>query len=149
MDATIGALRWKTLRKWICVLSGLLVGAFVAPEAWAAAAPQKTFASPEDATSALVQAVNSRDRTATLAVLGDAGEWMSSGDATADRAAAARFVAAYEAKHSIARDGDKATLTIGEDGFPFAFPIIKRGERWRFDTAAGGGGAPRPADRRE
>jgi hypothetical protein len=114
-----------------------LVVAFVAAEACAAAASQKTFASPEDAASALVQAVKSRDRTATLVVLGNPGEWMSSGDATADRAAAERFVAAYEAKHAIARDGDKATLTIGEDGFPFAFPIIKNGDRWRFDTTAG------------
>jgi hypothetical protein len=56
-----------------------------------------------------VQAIKSRDRTATLAVLGNAGEWMSSGDATADRAAAERFVAAYEAKHAIGagrRQGD-------------------------------------------
>jgi len=114
-----------------------LVVAFVATEACAAAGSQQTFASPEDAASALVQAIKSRDRTATVVVLGNAGEWMSSGDATADRAAAERFVAAYEAKHAIARDGDKATLTIGEDGFPFAFPIIKNGDRWRFDTAAG------------
>ena len=48
-----------------------------------------------------------------------------------------RFVAAYDAKHAIARDGDTAQLTIGNDDFPFAFPIVKSGERWRFDTAAG------------
>ena len=137
MDTTTGALRWKTAREWACAFAGLLVVAFVATEACAAAGSQQTFASPEDAASALVQAIKSRDRTATVVVLGNAGEWMSSGDATADRAAAERFVAAYEAKHAIARDGDKATLTIGEDGFPFAFPIIKNGDRWRFDTAAG------------
>ena len=137
MDTTTGAHCRKTAREWACVLAGLFLGAFVATEACAAAASQKTFASPQDAGSALVQAVKSRDRAATLAVLGSAGEWMASGDATADRAAAERFVTAYEAKHAIVRDGDKATLTIGEDGFPFAFPIIKSGERWRFDTAAG------------
>src|SRR6185369_2586227 len=137
MDTTTGALRWKTAREWACAFAGLLVVAFVATEACAAAGSQHTFAAPGDAASALVQAIKSRDRTATVVVLGNAGEWMSSGDATADRAAAERFVAAYEAKHAIARDGDKATLTIGEDGFPFAFPIIKNGDRWRFDTAAG------------
>jgi hypothetical protein len=137
MDTTTVALRWKTAREWACVLAGLLVITFVATEASAAAASQKTFASPEDAASALVQALKSRDRATTVLVLGNAGEWMSSGDETADRAAAGRFVAAYEAKHAITRDGDKATLTIGEDGFPFAFPIIKNGDRWGFDTAAG------------
>jgi hypothetical protein len=59
-------------------------------------------------------------------VLGNAGEWMSSGDVTADRAATERFVTAYEAKHAIARDGARATLTIGDDSFPFAFPIVKK-----------------------
>ena len=46
------------------------------------------------------------------------------------------FVAAYDAKHAIARDGDAAKLTIGSDDFPFAFPLVKTGDRWRFDTAA-------------
>jgi hypothetical protein len=34
------------------------------------------------------------------------------------------------------KDG-KATLTIGADDFPFAFPIVRKGGRWHFDTAAG------------
>jgi hypothetical protein len=137
MDTSTGALRWKTAREWACVLAALLVGAFVATQACAAAAPQKKFATPEDAAGALVQAVKGGDRTGARAVLGNAGEWLSSGDVAADRAAAERFVAAYEARHDIARDGDKAMLTIGEDGFPFAFPIVRSGDRWRFDTAAG------------
>ena len=37
----------------------------------------------------------------------------------------------------ITRDGDKASLLIGDDGFPFAFPLVKTGGRWHFDTAAG------------
>jgi hypothetical protein len=46
-------------------------------------------------------------------------------------------VAEYEAKHVIAADGNKATLLLGDDGFPFAFPLVRNGDRWRFDTAAG------------
>jgi hypothetical protein len=98
---------------------------------------RKSFATPDDAASALVQAVKARDRNAMLAALGNAGEWLSSGDANADRAAAARFVADYDQKHTIALDGDKATLTIGNEDFPFAFPLVKSGDKWRFDTAAG------------
>jgi len=131
------AQRGTTAREWACVLASLVLGAFVALEPGAAFASQKTFASPEDAASALVLAVKSRDRAATLSVLGNAGAWMSSGDVAADRAATERFVTAYETKHAIARDGGNATLTIGADNFPFAFPIVKSGERWRFDTAAG------------
>ena len=135
MDTMTQAVR-RAARDCACV-AAVFLGSLVATGAWAATVAQKTFATPEDATSALVQAVRSGDRTAALAVLGDAGEWLSSGDATADRAAAGRFVAAYEAKHAIGRDGEKATLTIGDDGFPFAFPMIGSGDRWRFDTVAG------------
>lgn len=123
--------------RWQWLLT-LFVSFFVAIGADAAPKAQRSFASPEEAVQALVQAVKSKDRAATLAVLGqDASAWISSGDAAADRASIARFVAAYDAKHEIARDGDRATLTLGDDDFPFAFPIVRTGERWRFDTAAG------------
>ena len=58
-------------------------------------------------------------------------------DAVADRHARESFVASYEAKRTLVRDGDAVKLTIGDNDFPFAFPIVKSGERWRFDTAAG------------
>jgi hypothetical protein len=109
----------------------------LAATAHAAASPQRTFGTPEDAASALIAAVKANDRAATLAVLGDAGDWISSGDAVADRAIADRFVAQYEKQHAIATDGDKATLALGDDAFPFAFPLVRTHERWRFDTAAG------------
>ena len=63
--------------------------------------------------------------------------WLFSGDRNADRAAVERFVARYRAKHAIVVDGDRATLTIGEDDFPFAFPLVRSGALWRFDTEAG------------
>jgi hypothetical protein len=103
-----------------------------------AAGTQRDFASPEEATQALVQAVKAHDRAATLALLGkDASSWISSGDAAADRAAVDRFIAAYDAKHHLAQQDGKATLTLGADDFPFAFPLVRKGGRWHFDTAAG------------
>ena len=122
-------------RRWVLLVLAAMM--LAATGARAAAPAEKVFASPEDAASALVQAVKAYDRGATRAVLGNAGEWLSSGDAVADNASKDRFVAAYEAKHAIVRDGDTARLTIGEDDFPFAFPIVKSGGWWRFDTAAG------------
>jgi hypothetical protein len=114
------------------------MGVLVVSAARAAAPAQKSFATPDDAVNALVQAVKTHDRNAMLAVLGNAGEWLSSGDATADQATVTRFLSDYEEKHTIVRDGgDKGTLTIGNDDFPFAFPLVKRGDQWRFDTASG------------
>jgi hypothetical protein len=138
MEITMRADRWNgSVRALGKILLVLLVAAFVATGARAAAPGQKTFMSPEAASSALVQALKAHDRKATLAVLGDAGEWISSSDTVADNATRDQFVAAYEAKHAIAVDGDTARLTVGDNEFPFAFPIVKSGERWRFDTAAG------------
>jgi Protein of unknown function (DUF2950) len=103
-----------------------------------AAQPQKTFAAPEDAVAALLAGVRAADRKELLAVLGhDAANWITSGDAVADRATVARFLEHYREKNAIAKEGDRATLTIGATAYPFAFPIVKTGERWRFDTAAG------------
>jgi len=106
----------------------------------ALAAPvQRTFASAEEAAAALVTAVKSGDRTAVLDILGhDAKTWIFSPDAVADRDLASRFVAAYERQHAIAPDREnRATLTVGPDEWPFAFPLVKSGAKWRFDTAAG------------
>ncbi|MFO1316748.1 MAG: DUF2950 domain-containing protein [Burkholderiales bacterium] len=103
----------------------------------AAAPAQATFATPEDAVAALVQAIKANDLPAMRTVLGHAPGALSSGDRVADRALADKFVAAYDQKHAIAKDGDTAKLTIGNDDFPFAFPLVKAGDKWRFDTAAG------------
>jgi Protein of unknown function (DUF2950) len=124
--------------EWACLLPLLIAILFFTTDGHAATAAQKSFATPEDAASALVQAVKAHDRSATLAILGNADDWISSGDAVADRAMGDRFVAAYETKHSFVRkNGDSATLVVGNDEYPFAFPIVKSGDRWRFDTKAG------------
>jgi hypothetical protein len=103
-----------------------------------AASPQRTFASAEEAASALAQAVKAHDRNAILAILGaDSQKWITSGDAVADRAMGEKFVAAYEQKHGVEATGAKATLTVGPDDWPFAFPIVKSDKGWRFDTEAG------------
>ena len=98
---------------------------------------QKTFATPDEAVAALVAAVKDDKLPELRQVLGYAGNTLSSGDKVADRAAADAFVKEYDAKHSITVTGNGAKLVIGNDDFPFAFPLVKDGDRWRFDTAAG------------
>ena len=102
-----------------------------------AASSQRSFESPQQAVEALMGTVQARDRAALIAVLGRAESWLFSGDRNADRATFERFVARYRAKHAVVVDGDRATLTIGEDDYPFAFPMVRSGALWRFDTEAG------------
>lgn len=100
---------------------------------------QRTFSSPDEAAKALVDAVRAADANALLAVVGPASKiWLFSGDAVADREDGKRFLAAYDRKHAITRDGDaKATLAVGEDDWPFPAPMVKKGSKWAFDSAAG------------
>jgi hypothetical protein len=124
--------------RWLQAVAAGLCALIVAATA-AAAAGQKAFDSAQAAADALVNAVKAHDRPAILAILGPGTEkWIGSGDAVADRSRGEQFVSAYEQKHAIEPDGDaKATLAIGPDDWPFAFPLVKSSSGWRFDTEAG------------
>jgi hypothetical protein len=100
---------------------------------------QETFKTPDAAADALASAARSNDRAAILNVLGREGtDIASSGDPVADSAIRTKFVETYDAKHQVKMDGDaKATLIIGSDDFPFPIPLIRKGDGWQFDTAAG------------
>ena len=100
---------------------------------------QQTFKTPEEAATALVNAAKSGDLKSIVTVLGPDGEdIVSSGDDVADAATRAKFVAAYDSKHTIAMEGDsKAVMVIGPDDFPLPIPLVRKDGTWRFDTAAG------------
>jgi len=128
--------RRLTAAEWVMLLLVLVAGALYATTV-VAAVTQNTFATPEQATAALVQAVRAQDFPAMRAVLGNDPGDLSSGDKVADRANMQHFIRQYEQKHALVAHGEGLILTIGNDDFPFAFPLVKSGERWRFDTAAG------------
>jgi len=98
---------------------------------------QQSFNSPDDAASALADAVKSGVRQNILKVLGANGEdIVSSGDEVADSDARSKFLSAYDARHSVKVDGKKAFLIIG-DGFPFPIPLTQTKAGWEFDTDEG------------
>ena len=114
---------------WLCAALVLWFGPAVA---------QEHFKTPDEAVTALIDAAKAQDKSAILAVLGKEGrDVISSGDAVADRAARHRFIAAYNANHTVDESGDKATLVVGPDDWPFPIPLVKKNDRWSFDTAAG------------
>lgn len=102
---------------------------------------QQAFKTPEEAASALVDAAKAGDMKALTAVLGPDGEAIvSSGDEVADAATRQKFVAAFDAKHGIAKEGDnKAIMIIGQDDFPLPIPLVLKDGMWRFDAVAGRG----------
>jgi hypothetical protein len=105
---------------------------------FAADATPRRFASPEQATTALVDAVRAHDRKALLDILGPEGlPLVDSGDAVADRNAGQRFAAEYDRAHRLEGGGGKVVLFVGPDDFPFPIPLVPEGPAWRFDTKAG------------
>lgn len=106
-------------------------------------APQKaiqtSFVTPEDAATALADAVRAADPKALLAVVGPgSASWLFSGDEVADRAAWTKFLAAYDEKHAVSEaGGDHILLTIGAGDWPFPAPLVRKGDRWVFDAEAG------------
>lgn len=101
---------------------------------------QKTFASPDEAGAAFLQAANSGDQNALLAIFGpEAKDVLFSGDAVKDKDTLQDFVAAYNQMHrwrEIKAGGEM--LFVGADNFPFPIPLGKNPSgQWYFDTAAG------------
>ncbi len=100
---------------------------------------QKTFSSPEEASRALVTAVQSNDEKATLELLGpDGKQIVSSGDGTEDAQGRAEFVQAYREMHRLVTEPDgTTTLYIGAKNWPTPIPLVRKGRSWYFDTDAG------------
>jgi hypothetical protein len=134
----------RTLRTSLLVGAlalGVIVGAEAqdADQQQQAQQQQRSFASPEEAVSALVDALRSGDQAAIEAVLGPGSdEVINSGDPIADRNAKDDFLKEYDAKSAVVPVNDMTrTLQVGESEWPLPIPIVKRGETWSFDLEQG------------
>lgn len=121
----------------ICALAILLVTA----ESSAAArkTTQRTFASPEAAVQALIDALRRNDEKALRSIFGPGSrDVISSGDKVHDRNKRESFVKAYDEAHTFEQEGpDKVVLHTGTQNWPMPIPIVKKGNRWVFDSKAG------------
>jgi hypothetical protein len=105
----------------------------------AAEAPQKTFATPAEATQALQAALQAKDDKAITQVLGPkAQKLVSSGDPAEDKSAADSFTRKYDQMNRLVEmtDGTQV-LYIGADNYPFPVPLAQdSSSKWYFDAAA-------------
>ena len=104
-------------------------------------AAQQKFRTPEAAMAALDAAMKAKDEGKKLdQLLGPeftAFHTSQREDRAQMQARFARFDANYNEFHSLSGEGDRRTLVVGAEGFPFPFPLVKRGGRWAFDGKAG------------
>jgi hypothetical protein len=120
---------------------GLLSAALTAQSLVIAAqsSAQRTFATPEDAVRALIDAAKPGTMDALLAIFGSESRELiaSSDEATARQNREIFTVAAAEGWRLGDQGANRKVLIVGNEGWPFPVPIVKRGNSWRFDTAAG------------
>jgi len=100
---------------------------------------QQTFASAEDASRALFDAMHLQDEQAPLSILGPAGKAvLSTGDPTEDSDARAGFIVKYHEMHRFVTEPDgTVTLVVGAENWPFPIPLVNHHGTWYFDTDAG------------
>jgi Protein of unknown function (DUF2950) len=102
--------------------------------------PQRTFASPEEAATALIQAAEKFDQPALVQILGgDGRSLVMSKDTVQDRQRAITFGKEAQEQHRVELDSTRksAILAVGPTGWPLPIPIVQDGSSWRFDSKAG------------
>ena len=126
---------WQRLRRTI----GALALCVIAPLATAGTSVQTSFESPEAGVNALVEAVKSNDQRMLRSILGPhSRKLVSSGDEVADAHNRDAFIKAYSKANTIVLESEsQATLVIGDDKWPLPIPLVKSGNRWRFDSSQG------------
>ena len=126
------------IRFGVSVLFALALGCSSAPM-FAQETGQRTFASAEDASRALFDAMQAQDEQAPLSILGTGGkEVLSSGDPEEDSDARVGFVVKYQEMHRFATEANgTVTLIVGAENWPFPIPLANNHGSWYFDTPAG------------
>jgi hypothetical protein len=103
-------------------------------------APQ-TFDTAEQAADALISASEKFDVSSLIKIVGrDSEDVILTGELPQDRQRSLEFAAEARKKKDVSVDpktGSRAFLLVGEDDWPFALPIVKHGNKWSFDAAAG------------
>lgn len=103
------------------------------------AAGERTFATPQEAAQALVDASANNDTAALLKLFGPTGRSIVvSGDDAADKAGREEFARLAREKMTISQPHpDRAEIVVGNQAWPFPVPLVRREGQWMFDSAKG------------
>jgi hypothetical protein len=118
----------------VLVVCSLLIGAttlYAAPKN----VQQKSFASPEEAVKAFVEALKGQNQKELRAILGSQSNTLiQSGDPVVDKTERQNFAQLYDEQNRIQYDGTaKAILHVGKNDWPVPLPMVKKGSKWFFD----------------
>lgn len=118
----------------------LIAMMFAALPAFAQTGP-RSFATPQEAAQALVDAAEHNDTAAMLKLFGPEGkDIVESGDPAEDQRARAEFARRAHEKMQIEIEPlnrNRATIVVGSDSWPMTVPLIAKDGQWHFDPAEG------------
>ena len=99
----------------------------------------RTFATPEEAVRSLTDVVKAGKLDELMAIFGpDGKELIESSDPATARGNRKVFAVAVKEKWQLVDQGTNTkVLVVGNEEWPFPVPLVREGNRWRFDTAAG------------
>ncbi|SAK48119.1 hypothetical protein AWB83_00963 [Caballeronia ptereochthonis] len=111
----------------------------VIPLRAAVADQQQTFATPDEAISALQQALKSNDDAALIAIFGNAHkELVVTPDEAENRDLRANALAEFNAYHMLEETSqNRRILRIGDEAWPMPIPLVREHGGWRFATEEG------------
>jgi len=100
---------------------------------------QKTFSSPDEASRALIRAVQAGNEKDLLEIFGpDGKEIISSGDKVEDKKSRDAFAEKYQRMNRLVEEPDGTVrLYVGAENWPMPIPLVNRKDTWYFDTSAG------------
>ncbi len=100
---------------------------------------QKTFSSPDEASRALIRAVQAGNEKDLLEIFGpDGKEIISSGDKVEDKKSRDAFAEKYQRMNRLVEEPDGTVrLYVGAENWPMPIPLVNRKDAWYFDTSAG------------
>jgi hypothetical protein len=132
-------LKDSSQRLTLLMAAGLVLGATLLQAA--SNNGQRTFATPQEAVQATIDAAEHNDTAALLLLFGpDGKDILESGDPAEDRDLRAEFARSAHEKLQIDADPltpDRATFSVGVEEWPFPVPVIRREGRWQLDSASG------------
>ena len=123
----------------LCAAAALVLAAGCSQQPGQGSDSSLTFATPDEAITALAAAAEKNDVDELGRLFGPGTEdLLKSGDDVADRAGREAFLSRYRERHQLVSGGpDDLVLLVGEDQWPLPIPLVKENDRWRFDGAAG------------
>lgn len=129
----------------LLVASLCIVPTTVIAQAQAAAQPTaagpKAFDTPQQAAQELIKAAAAYDVPGLMAIFGPDGEdFVSSADPVRDKNNAVAFAEEAQAKNSVSvstSNPNLATIIVGDEGWPFPVPLVKKAGKWYFNAKEG------------